>query len=1002
MAQILLQPLAESIQLESLPLSWQDHDISFFSKGMTLWDYQQQAVQNALKVLWKYYEDLADYEPSEKDDVNNSRKEALFQWYLSAGLTKDLSIPTGNLRRDIAQLLNDYYLIENEKIDYQFLINRMNFWMATASGKSLVLIKLIEVLRNLMRDNEIPSHDILILTHREDLIEQLKYHISLFNSDHRDIFIRLIELKEYANNKLSQPSLLRDQEINVFYYRSDNISDDQKEKIIDFRNYDNFGRWFILLDEAHKGDKEDSKRQHIYNILSRNGFLFNFSATFTDIRDEVTTVFNFNLSRFIQSGYGKHISILKQEIREFHEDDEYTDIEKKKIVLKSLIVLVYVNSYKNKINKIEQNLYHQPLLLTLVNSVNIEDADLKLFFRELAKIGRGEITKEIFEQCKEELIHEFQDNLTLIFEDAHPRIDLDAIRSIKREDMWESIFNSKSPGEIEVLVRPSNRQEMAFKIKTSEIPFGLIKIGDISDWLKDLGESYEINERFEDESYFSQLNTDHSPINILMGSRSFYEGWDSNRPNVINYINIGTSSEAKKFILQSVGRGVRIEPFAGQRQRLAYLQIQEPDKKEIIYKIRGFVDPLETLIIFATNRSALETVISELSSEDDVRGVKDTLSLFINDRVKETQPLLIPTYRYSDHVLFEERQPVKFELSPEDLTVLGKFVNWVGDEKVLTMCLDCEPKILERLKNSLEPDQKTRYYDASSVKSFRNPIQLANKAANYFNIHLQDLEGLKPVVNEINHYQNISVVLETIEKIQELKAVIDKVHNYPLLEINSKSAISDVIAKYQAGKISLEEFQKEIENNKPKQLDFFQDENRTLNIHYIAQHYYNPLITIDDEKELWIKHIIKVPSEVQFIEKLEQYIKKQDSLFNNYDWWMFSRLDDSTDRVYIPYIDPISNRVREFHPDFIFWLKKGEEYQIVFVDPKGISQVNYLNKMNGAKRLFEENGLKKKFNFDNLYINIYTFLYTTDVARVPDQLQDCWFDSFEMMFSKIN
>jgi type III restriction enzyme len=46
-----------------------------------------------------------------------------------------------------------------------------------------------------------------------------------------------------------------------------------------------------------------------------------------------------------------------------------------------------------------------------------------------------------------------------------------------------------------------------------------------------------------------------------MGSRSFYEGWDSNRPNVANFINIGVGTDARKFILQSVGRGVRIEPL---------------------------------------------------------------------------------------------------------------------------------------------------------------------------------------------------------------------------------------------------------------------------------------------------------------------------------------------------------------------------------------------------------------------------------------------------------
>jgi type III restriction enzyme len=97
-----------------------------------------------------------------------------------------------------------------------------------------------------------------------------------------------------------------------------------------------------------------------------------------------------------------------------------------------------------------------------------------------------------------------------------------------------------------------------------------MKIGDITQWLKEKLEGYEVVERFEDESIFARLNEDED-INILMGSRAFYEGWDSNRPNVIAFINIGKGEEAKKFVLQSIGRGVRIEPFKNVRRRLEIL-----------------------------------------------------------------------------------------------------------------------------------------------------------------------------------------------------------------------------------------------------------------------------------------------------------------------------------------------------------------------------------------------------------------------------------------------
>jgi hypothetical protein len=95
------------------------------------------------------------------------------------------------------------------------------------------------------------------------------------------------------------------------------------------------------------------------------------------------------MQSIIQAGYGKHISVLQQEIRAFRKDEDYSDEEKQKIVLKSLIVLAYLKKYFLRIGNIDtgKHIYHNPLLLTLVNSINTVEADLKIFFRELGKIG---------------------------------------------------------------------------------------------------------------------------------------------------------------------------------------------------------------------------------------------------------------------------------------------------------------------------------------------------------------------------------------------------------------------------------------------------------------------------------------------------------------------------------------------------------------------------------------------------------------------------------------
>ena len=217
----------------------------------------------------------------------------------------------------------------------------------------------------------------------------------------------------------------------------------------------------------------------------------------------------------------------------------------------------------------------------------------------------------------------------------------------------EYVYNADSgaPGDIEVLRRQSDRKELAFKLKTSNQPFALIKIGDISNWLEEELVGYEIQERFEDESYFENLNRDDSPINILMGSHSFYEGWDSNRPNVINFINIGVGENARKFILQSVGRGVRIEPLEGKRKRLQRIYNTGEIDPGLYRQIRDKVAPLETLFVLATNRKALQEVISGLAREKENKKERQ-VSLFENPDVHKHR-LLVPVYKLAGRPLLD-------------------------------------------------------------------------------------------------------------------------------------------------------------------------------------------------------------------------------------------------------------------------------------------------------------------------------------------------------------
>lgn len=289
------------------------------------------------------------------------------------------------------------------------------------------------------------------------------------------------------------------------------------------------------------------------------------------------------------------------------------------------------------------------------------------------------------------------------------------------------VYNAPSPGITEVMIRPSNRQEMAFKLKSADQPFALVKIGDISGWLKEELAGYEVVEGFEDEGFFRRLNEDDSAINILMGSRSFYEGWDSNRPNVITYINIGTGTEARKFILQSVGRGVRIEPVPGQRKRLLNLHSAGLIDPGTFHRLGGQVSPLETLFIFGTNRVALHTVIQNLSQEKR-RGA--------GHEIARPGPSLTPIYQRVERA-GRPRELQRFEITEEELALLAEYVEYVGDDCLLMAHHGLDPKGIRILRTCLrEPE---RYFSTATGRRYgRVDLLLSRLLAHFRGILLPD------------------------------------------------------------------------------------------------------------------------------------------------------------------------------------------------------------------------------------------------------------------------
>lgn len=978
------QRLITDITFEALPDSW-DFKFERFSDKKFLYDYQKEALKSGLKFLYNYYANLLHYPKSDYETGVLDGKKSLFN-SISTHIKHADALGILAKNSNIFKIANKFYKSEDERIPFFNFTNRIGFWMATGSGKSLVIVKLIEILHELKKRGAIPDEDILFLTYREDLINQIKAHIDEFNS-FSPIKIKYWDLKEYDNVKHNL--LFSKEDINIFIYRSDLISDTSSEKILSFEDIENNGKWYIILDEAHKGNKEDSKRQIFYSILSRNGFLFNFSATFTDIWDLITTVFNLNLEAFTERGYGKNIYVSQQSMEAFGKGDDETDFqERKNVVLKTLITLAMVKKAYREVSLTSDGIYHNPLLVLYGNTTSIENSDLQIFFETLGEIALNKIDTSLFEKVKNSILDEFKNEPDYVFGNRKLTLKNADFSNLTFDDVLKFVYNADSTGKIEVVKTQANKEELAFKLKTSDRYFASMKIGDITKWLKETLSDYEVSENPIEDSFFGNLNSNNSTINILMGSRAFYEGWDSNRPNVMVFVNIG-SGDAKKYVLQSLGRGIRIEPLKDKRQRIETLSKNGDVEAKQIFSLlqekmnEGSISLIETLFVFGTNEQNLREIMESIKFEREKAGE------LINVRKTnfDFNPiLLLPVY--------VEKKEVQLKELPKfrgNFKLLENYVNWIEDDRVIYALYSdiAAPATLGRLHEYLE---RGNFANTDSI----NAHNQLSKLIEHLNTSMKDLDKFKELEDEIIHFKEISVEVVSEEKKKELTDKIEEVRNFKNPEIIKKG----LKQKLESKDIDIDEYTSQIEklSKSKKKLLFDYDESR-IELINIAHHYYLPIILAASDKADFINHIINVESEKKFVHDLDEFISSDQAKDLKVDWWAFSKVDENLDRVNIPYYDGEKNKMRDYSPDFIFWLKRGKEYRVVFVDPKSTKYTDYQQKADYFSKLFEDHGSQKVFQFGDLSIKVHLFMKTDNLNLVGENYRKFWIDDVSKIFS---
>ncbi|MBK6552194.1 MAG: hypothetical protein IPG11_17585 [Flavobacteriales bacterium] len=142
--------------------------------------------------------------------------------------------------------------------------------------------------------------------------------------------------------------------------------------------------------------------------------------------------------------------------------------------------------------------------------------------------------------------------------------------------------------------RKGDKGEVALHCGTSEDPFGLIYVGsakELCDHIEELAtrnnEPIEVNASDFGDGLFDQVKESSSPVNVLIGSKKFIEGWDCWRVSSLGLMHVARGEGTQ--VIQLFGRGVRLKGHNWSLKRSNHL----PDVVRPQY-----IHELETLNVF--------------------------------------------------------------------------------------------------------------------------------------------------------------------------------------------------------------------------------------------------------------------------------------------------------------------------------------------------------------------------------------------------------------------
>ena len=729
----------------------------------------------------------------------------------------------------------------------------------------------------------------------------------------------------------------------------------------------------LLVDEGHRGmsGKEEGVWFARRSSLCAKGFTFEYSATFEQAVQASgnaefentyakTVLFDYSYRWFYGDGFGKDYQILN--LPAVFE-------EAQAMYMTACLLKFYqqLRIYEDKTRDFQPFNLEKPLWVFVGSTVSSVSGskDEKLVATDVASIiqfiaGFLANREQVLGRIEQLLVGTGQDTGLLdsdgndIFSGAfryliQVRSGGETTETLYR-DILARLFNNREGGHLVLYRIKGESGEVSLHAGSGEVPFGLINVGDaksLCDHVADLaqqdGTQLSVRDSEFSEAMFASVKESTSPVNMLIGSKKFVEGWDCWRVSTMGLMHVGKSEGSQ--IIQLFGRGVRLKGYEWSLKRSGHSHA--PVKP-------NFIEELETLNVFGIQADFMERFREFLRDEGlpgNERRTVITIPLNVTYDFGKKLKILRPKRKAADGREYDFKKDAR--------------VPTVGDVPDYMMNNPVEADWYPRIQ-ALRSRETVRESRRDKVSFREQHLSLLDYDALYFELERFKRErswhnlnitkdGIKALLADPNWYSLYlpearlnpasydGVLLLQQVALELLKRFCERYYNYckrqyiePRLELRDLTMGDDNIPQeefYQlivdgdANQViqGIQQIKKELVQKKDDLLKI-----GDLQACNFGNHLFQPLFHVRRGGAISVLPVLLNDSEYQFVVDLKTWCDEQKDALQEEDIELFLLRNMSRGKG-VGFFE-----AGNFHPDFILWMLVGGKQYVTFVEPHGL------------------------------------------------------------------